>query len=303
VRLYVGITDTDWYQQLASAKPDEVNFWKPGEQGSFSVLNPGELFLFKLHAPHNFIVGGGHFVKFSKLPVSLSWLAFGDKNGVKSQADFISRVRKYRKAPCGPDPVIGNIILTEPFWFDRQDWIPTPTDWPKSTVQGKSFDIEDSRGYDIWLQIQERLNQPTDRLTVQEAVARYRQANTRIRLGQGGFRVTVTDAYKRRCAVTGENTLDVLEAAHIQPYSDNGPHSIQNGLLLRSDMHILFDKGLISVSPELKIEVSSHIREMYSNGKLYYSYQGSSLRSKPESDQDCPSATYLDWHNKHVFQP
>ena len=51
----------------------------------------------------------------------------------------------------------------------------------------------------------------------------------------------MTDAYERRCAVTGEKTLPVLEAAHIRPYALLGPHRVNNGLLLRSDLHKLFD--------------------------------------------------------------
>ena len=50
------------------------------------------------------------------------------------------------------------------------------------------------------------------------------------RLGQGAFRVVVTEAYHRRCAISGEKTLPVLEAAHIKPYTQEGPHEISNGL-------------------------------------------------------------------------
>ncbi len=68
----------------------------------------------------------------------------------------------------------------------------------------------------------------------------------------------------------GKGTIPVLEAAHIRPYSQDGPHSVQNGLLVRYDMHILFDAGLLTVTPYLKIDVSPRIREQNSNGKLYY---------------------------------
>lgn len=303
MKLFVGITDRQWYERLSALKPDEVNFWKPGEQGGFAALRPGELFLFKLHSPLNFIVGGAHFVKFSRLPMSLAWLAFREKNGVQSNAEFLARIRKYRQGDVGPDPMIGNIVLAQPFWFDRDQWIPAPSDWPRSTVQGKGYDALEGRGYEIWAQVQDRLGAVTPQLTVSETVARYGVAETRVRLGQGGFRVVVTDAYDRRCAITGENTLPVLEAAHVRPYSKDGPHSLENGLLLRSDMHILFDKGLITVTPELRMEVSGQIREQYSNGKLYYSYQGQSLRSLPERATDRPSAEFLAWHNENVFVP
>src|SRR5271167_1536981 len=92
----------------------------------------------------------------------------------------------------------------------------------------------------------------------------------RSRLGQGAFRVLVTDAYERRCAVTGEKTLPVLEAAHIKPYALEGPHQVRNGLLLRSDLHKLFDLGYVTVTPALRLEVSSRLREEWHNGKEYY---------------------------------
>lgn len=303
MRLYVGVTDSGWYERLSSAKPDEVNFWKPSGGPDQSGLKRGELFLFKLHSPQNFIVGGGYFVKFSKLPASLAWLAFGEKNGVGSFADFLARIRKYRKGETGYDPTIGNIILTQPFWFDRDDWIPAPSDWPMSSVQGKGYDAEEGRGYQLFAQVQERLSIPTDTSTTFETIARYGRTEVNYRLGQGGFQVLVTDAYRRRCAVTGESTLPVLEAAHIKPFATEGPHSLENGLLLRSDMHTLFDRGLLTVTPEFKLEVSSQIEEQYSNGKLYYSYHGSELRSLPENPRERPGLGYLSWHNQNVFVP
>lgn len=303
MRLYVGITDKDWYRKLSAAAPDEVNFWKPGAQGSFSFLQPGELFLFKLHAPDQFIVGGGHFVKFSRLPMSLAWLAFGEKNGVASQTEFLARIRKYRKIDPGPDPVIGNIVLAQPFWFPRDEWIPTPSDWPNSTVQGKGYDTSAPQGHALLTQVRERLVGSAHDSFAHESVSQWAIAQTKVRLGQGGFRVVVTDAYGRHCAITGESTLPVLEASHIQPFAASGPHALQNGLLLRSDMHILFDKGLLTVTPEHRVEVSSQIKEQYVNGKLYYSYHGEELRVMPQVPFDRPSREFLDWHNSNVYLP
>ena len=77
----------------------------------------------------------------------------------------------------------------------------------------------------------------------------------RPRLGQGTFRVVVTDAYTRACAVTGEHSLPALEAAHIRPYSHGGVHEVSNGLLLRSDIHRLFDRGYVTVTKDLRFEV------------------------------------------------
>lgn len=65
----------------------------------------------------------------------------------------------------------------------------------------------------------------------------------RPRLGQGAFRLAVTDAYNRECAITGGRVLPALDAAHIQSYSSGGEHAVSNGLLLRRDIHSVFDAG------------------------------------------------------------
>ncbi|TKS63473.1 MAG: HNH endonuclease [Nitrospira sp.] len=124
---------------------------------------------------------------------------------------------------------------------------------------------------------------------------------TRTRLGQGAFRVLVTDAYDRRCAVTGERTLPALEAAHIKPFSKSGPNLTENGLLMRSDLHKLFDFGYISITPELHVEVSRKIKEEYENGRDYYALHGKKLAVTPVAPKDRPSSQFLQWHNQNVY--
>ena len=61
INLVVAVTDGDWFELLRQAPNlSEVNFWAPSA-ANFRALQPGELFLFKLHAPRNVIVGGGIF--------------------------------------------------------------------------------------------------------------------------------------------------------------------------------------------------------------------------------------------------
>ena len=108
----------------------------------------------------------------------------------------------------------------------------------------------------------------------------------------------VTDAYARRCAITGERTLPVLEAAHIKPYVSGGPHQPENGLLLRSDLHRLFDQGYVTVDAHaLKVIVSSRIREEFENGRDYYELQGRAIRL-PRDAANLPSREYLAFHNE-----
>ena len=94
------------------------------------------------------------------------------------------------------------------------------------------------------------------------------------RLGQGIFRVAVMDAYSRACAVTQEHSLPALEASHIQPYAKDGPHDVRNGVLLRADLHRLFDQGYVTITPEHRLEVSPRLKEDYQNGRSYYPLHG-----------------------------
>jgi putative restriction endonuclease len=96
--------------------------------------------------------------------------------------------------------------------------------------------------------------------------------------------------------VTKERTLPVLEAAHIRPYAEGGEHRVDNGLLLRRDLHTLFDRGYITVTPELKLEVSKRLREDFANGRDYYALQGRELWL-PMPTAGRPRAEFLAWHN------
>jgi putative restriction endonuclease len=122
------------------------------------------------------------------------------------------------------------------------------------------------------------------------------------RLGQGIFRAVLTDSYSRRCAISGERTLPVLEAAHIKPYSMVQRHDISNGLLLRSDLHKLFDEGYLSVDPkERRVLVSRKIREEFENGKDYYKFEGQFLR-EPTDLGARPLIENLDYHASVRFR-
>lgn len=83
MQFWVAVTNKAWFERLRAQAPDEVNFWQPSPRPVAGFLEPGVPFLFKLHAPDNFIVGGGFFVRFSALPARLAWEAFGEKNGVE----------------------------------------------------------------------------------------------------------------------------------------------------------------------------------------------------------------------------
>ncbi|MDO8804968.1 MAG: HNH endonuclease [Elusimicrobiota bacterium] len=305
MKFYIGITDSDWYNQLKALKPEEVNFWQPGGNTVFRVLPEEGLFLFKLHHPRNFIVGGGYFVRHSFLPVSMAWKAFGRANGVESIAQFMDRIRKYRRENMSHDPQIGCIILTQPFFLEESDWIPVPDSFKKNIVTGKSYESSEQESTYLINALRERIPATVvTSLTYPAAEPSARYGNPLLvkpRLGQGAFRVLVTESYHRRCAISGEKTLPVLEAAHIKPYAEQGPHLIRNGLLLRSDLHILFDQGYVTVTPDSHVLISKRIRQEFENGKDYYALDGTELKAVPERIQDRPSADFLSWHNQNRY--
>ncbi len=293
MKIFVGVTDDNWFNYLASIKPDEVNFWQPSGRQSFKALKENELFLFKLHSPLNYIVGGGFFVRHAFLPISLAWEAFGNKNGMEDYYTFSQAIYGYRgdNPRIEPDPTIGCIILTAPFFFERSEWIPMPVDFKLNIVKGKGYDTETDIGRELYHQVIERMN--VNRYGAEQII--------RPRLGQGAFRVVVTEAYNRRCAISGEKTLPVLEAAHIKPYSQEGPHETNNGLLLRKDIHTLFDRGYITVDDKYRIHISNRIKEDYGNGKIYYALHGNKLVEMPVGEVDRPSVDYLKWHNENIY--
>lgn len=301
MKIYVGVTDKNWYEQLRAEGVDEVNFWNPGAS-PFKALSENELFLFKLHYPDNYIVGGGFFVRYTQLPPFLAWDAFGRKNGTESYSELLQRIEKYRgRNSITPSDQIGCTILTEPFWFEESEWIPVP-EWSKSIVKGKTYSTETEVGQRLYRDVQDRLSYSgLDVVSGRAEKERYREGVAKHRLGQGAFRIAVTDAYQRRCAITGEKTLPVLEAAHILPYAENGPHTVTNGILLKSDFHTLFDEGYITITPEYRIEVSHRLHDDYGNGKDYYKYHGQKILIIPDQRTQRPDPHYIEWHNDHIY--
>jgi putative restriction endonuclease len=305
MKLYVGITDADWFRYLRQRNAEEMNFWRPRATTQFKILEASELFLFKSKYPENKIVGGAFFVRHSTLPLDLAWKAFGEANGMPSLRLFRQKIGNLRRDQEF-NPIIGCTILTQPFYLEETMYIDPPHDWPSNIVTGKSFEIlPGSEGLRLFEQAQPffSLVAQSDHEPSESVGGRYgKELTIRPRLGQGGFRIMVLDEYSRRCAITGEKTLPVLEAAHIQPYSENGPHKVSNGILMRSDLHTLFDNGYLTLTKEFQVEVSRRIREEFSNGREYYALHGKKLVSIPDQIGNRPDPLFLEWHQNNCYR-
>lgn len=302
----VAITDSGWYEfLLGRGELDEVNFWTPSARHAFNAPQYSP-FLFKLKAPHNAVCGFGFFARWSKLPDWLAWDCFGTANGCDSLAEMRDRIGVirerigYREAEAPRN--IGCILVVRPTFFPPDRWVPQPRDWPVRTQSSKRYDLSKGEGARVWRQCLEHAEMgDLPDLAVAAGSARFGAPQiVEPRLGQGTFRVAVLEAYGRACAVTEEHSLPALEAAHIRRFSEDGPHDVRNGLLLRADLRRLFDKGYMTVTQELKIEVSGRLKEDYANGHSYYPMRGYRVHV-PDTEAERPAREFLRWHNEKVF--
>ncbi len=308
LNVYIYPTDRDWYRFLAKEPDvDEVNFWRPGGKQPFRQLQPGDLFLFRLGKPDNAIAGGGIYTHFSFAPIVQVWEAFQRKNGTPDYETFQRLIARYKKLDAAPEQVantiIGCIVLTAPFFLPRNQWIPIPAEYKVISPQGQRFDGASTVGRALLTAVSEAATAPNASRVAESTrgEVRFGEGIGKRRLGQGGFSLVVADAYEKRCAISGERTYPVLEAAHIVPVSRGGHHRPENGLLLRSDIHKLFDRGYVTVRPNGDFEVSPRLRDDWQNGRIYYELDHRPIRL-PHIESLRPDREALEWHNDVVFK-
>jgi len=317
MRGYVANTHADWFDFLAQkGRWDEVNFWNPSDYYAFRGAS-GSPFFFRLKAPRNAIGGFGLVQRFDKLPEWLAWECFEQGNGAPTFELMQARLRALRKKTDiderGELQQIGCIILSQAIFFPEELWIRQPSDWAPQNLRYTGYDLTQGEGARLWRECLERATPaglfPGFTREADPAIPLLDPAADRYgtptlitpRLGQGGFRLAVTDAYSRACAVTREHSLPALEAAHIRPFAAGGEHAVSNGLLLRSDLHRLFDRGYLTVTPGRRIEVSGLLREHFKNGHSYYPLHGQEIAA-PLRPEYKPEPDLLRWHNEHVFR-
>ena len=211
-----------------------------------------------------------------------------------------TRIGRYRRAAIGvgEDPVIGCLFVRDVRFFPGDGTVDPPPGFAPNIVQGKSYDLADSSvapyfagllqltlGATVELDYSQPWHRPGPVLG-DPRLAPYR-------LGQHSFKAVVLDAYHRRCAISGTHIPPVLQAAHIRPVAAGGEHRLDNGLLLRSDIHTLFDRGYLGVDSRHRLLVSSRLRADFSNGDQFYAKSRQSI-DLPERRADRPGRDFLD---------
>lgn len=312
MKAYMGVTDLDWYLQLAkrSLSHDEVNFWFPRSRQGFAALSSGDPFFFKTHVMHgnpavsDRIVGVGLFSGFARLRTSEAWDWFGLDNGVGSLAELRERIQHYRKEPLGPfdDPEIGAVLLRQVRFFPPSETFPSPGDFARNLVRGRSYALADLPTTHSAIEaFAHYLHEVPDDTSLLIRPETHGEAITTIpRIGQQAFKAVIAENFHHHCAITGDKVRPVLQAAHILPIEHGGEHRRDNGLLLRSDVHTLFDRGYIGVDDRYRLQVSPALRQQFGNGDWFYQHAGMPIEI-PDKKSNRPNRDFLAWHSDAVF--
>lgn len=316
-RAAVAVTDEAWFRYFRPSDErhtwDEVNFWRPLTAQRFGAVDVGGPVFFRLKAPVRAIGGFGFFAHEARMSVAMAWEVFADRNGEPTFEQFIQRLSRYRERfGASADRVesqqLSCVVLRDAVFLPERDWLPWThlEDWSDNIVSVKGYDLARGVGTVLGELLATVGTAPPPDLVGEyrpddEDIRVHREQARLVREGQGTFRVRLLGAYSGRCAVTGERALPVLDAAHIQPYRGPQSNHVQNGLVLRTDLHRLYDDGYLTVTPDYRLAVSRRLRDEFENGNTYYAMDGLALRV-PHDPQLQPSRRALEWHASRVFR-
>ncbi|MGF6412391.1 HNH endonuclease [Paraburkholderia sp. MM5482-R1] len=290
----IAPTDLDWFERLRAAPIGRfVNFWTPTPWG-VKGLGKGERLYFMLKAPVRRIGGYGIFSRYVDMTAEAAWDAYGLGNGVDSQADLVAKIGGFaHKRAKGHvptvNPVIGCIELEDVVMFDDDRFLVPETFghlFPPQIVKFKRFPEPDGFAAHIG---GSAATKPFEMVT---GLVNRKPSQRKDRKGQSAFRQRILRNYDHRCCVYGESVVELLEAAHIQPYINEQSNHPQNGLCLRVDLHRLFDEGLLAVTDEFTLKVSPRLA-----GTSYAELEGRKL-TLPAHPSACPSSEALASHRE-----
>jgi putative restriction endonuclease len=309
MRAYVGVTDADWIRRLGALGTGarDVNFWKPGGQTAFKALAPGEPFVFKTKRAHgNRLVGVGIFEGFAFTRVDEAWNLFGLGNGVSDLADFLRRLELLRRdRPVAPSSQIGSTLLRDVQFFDTSQQLPAPSDFQLNTVAGRTYNLDElPTQHEVFRAVGRYLSPTEESTELRWSWNRAMFSDPRLsrhRLGQEAFKAVIAQNFHHRCAITGDKVRPVLQAAHIRPVAEGGEHRSDNGLLLRSDVHTLFDAGYLGVDNRMRLQVSPALRSEFGNGDALYAKANETI-ALPARGVDQPNVEFLEWHMDVKFK-
>ena len=285
----IAPTDYTWFETLRQNNLNSfVNFWTP-TPWKVKSLSKGSRLYFMLKSPIRKCAGFGNFLDYKEMSMNQAWIEFGRRNGCSSKEELRKKITLYLEKNSKQtlrnkdDYKIGCIILSNCEYWKDEEYLNVEDfsiSFPKEVVKLKYFKNDDL--------IKSSLSLP-EKKDFELVFAKKEISETLItkREGQAQFKRRMLETYSNRCCISGEETPELLEAAHIQPYINSKSNHSQNGLLLRKDLHTLFDNGLLNISQLYKIRLSPQIKSKY-----YLDFEGKSL-SLPLEEINYPSKQAL----------
>jgi putative restriction endonuclease len=175
--------------------------------------------------------------------------------------------------------------------LEQQVWDEFNDDWERLAFESES----------LILALNRTSSSVADKATLPEG--KTRDATVRVRVNQGFFRAAVLAAYNSQCCITGIGIVELLSASHIVPWTQDIKNwtNPRNGLCLNAMHDRAFDRGLLTVSKDHKVVLSSYPKKSPDPGiKLLLSpYEGAGIKVP---DRFPPDQDFLAYHRQHVFK-
>jgi hypothetical protein len=292
-------TDPDWIEVLRSYNiTDNINFWRKEKRRVH--LPERSRFYFKLRGSR-FIAGRAVSQRQISMSIREAWEYFSIRNGVSTYEELRRKATDILEVS---DDTLNCLVLDEVEVLDPEEYPQLPPDFvatqnPKDYLEGSLPQIESSFFGASTLGLSGIEAQLTkDRVFDPDTVLAAREATLRavvMRRGRSDFRQMLMDAYDHKCAVTGTEVRAILEAAHVYPYKGTETNVLQNGILLRSDWHTLFDLGLWAIDDDYRIIIAPEIIP-----EEYRKYHQTLIRL-PRIVLHRPSPKAIRWHRNNVF--
>jgi len=294
----LGSTSPEWLDFHQQYNLQIANFWQPTPRNPRNIRFGDRWYFCRRNAGQ--IDGYGTFIAWRSMRIIDAWNMYAQGNGVENLANFIDAVNQ---ASANNDhteeSIIGCIELQDLAYFQDPVIIQHANIRPLNssfryileTDPIEDFFIAENRDW-------EAPDIPFNPCDLNEARP-FEMRNIRIRRNQANFRNALLAVYGANCAISGPQPKEVLDAAHIQPYVNASSNHRENGLLLRADLHRLFDRGVMTIDEELIVRFCDAFIDQNCS---YKPFNGNRLVFSDDDDiATRPSQAALEYHRTQRF--
>ena len=252
----IALTDVSWFEFLREKDFKLINFWTPTGWEP-KKINPGDMFYLFLKKPYRKVGGYARYVYSLQLTVRDAWNKFAQANGASDINMMLEQLSAIRGTRIDENTIIGCILLQDPVFLPDNEFFDSQIIGVEIKQAMQKFKY--IRGAEI-IGSEYTTDEIRDYVLNEETTVEYTLTEQKRRIGQSAFREKLLELYGK-CAVTREDYPLVLEAAHIDPYIGESSNHPQNGLILRSDVHKLFDANLLVIDTNYRVRLSNILSE------------------------------------------